>query len=469
MSGSRGAATIAAAGALFALARMTSAPVLPDDWDGIGFVESITRFDMDHFAPHAPGYPVYVALLKAAALAFRSPLLAANVVAVQAGVFATILALLAAARAFGLGRATWVAAFVGIVPLAWRAGTAIGSEAPALFFACAAVFALTRPGPRSALLLGIATGLGMGVRLSWAPLFLAFLALAPSGQRLRAAAAFAVATLAWLVPFVAIVGPSHLASLVTVHAAGHFRAWGGSALVEPGPMRAVWLARDLFVDGLGAGSDALGIGIGILIAVLALLGGYVWREHGYRHARLALVLVPYAAWIAVGQNVHQQPRHALPLVVALAAALGLAATTSRAARGAGALLFLLVTMRTSADAHERRTILPPGAQLVELAQRIATTEHARVAVFGGPSARFFELAPNPDAVGFTVSTLGEADLALGRMNTLPTRALVTSELPNLPEASPAFTRLTTLCRPPRSDRRAPCIDVYDWKAPTLPR
>jgi hypothetical protein len=180
-----------------------------------------------------------------------------------------------------------------------------------------------------------------------------------------------------------------------------------------------------------------------------------------------VILLPYAAWIALGQNVHEQPRHALPLVVALAAALGLAATTSRGARSAGAVLFALVAMRTSADAHDRRTILPPGAQLVELAQRVAAESHARVAAFGGPSARFFELAPSPDAVGFTVATLGEANLALGRVDRSPSRALVTSEVLDLPAPSPTFSRVATLCRPPRIDRRASCIDVYDWKSTML--
>jgi hypothetical protein len=442
MTRARSAFTFAAAGALFAVARQTSAPLLPDDWDGIGFVESMGRFDLDHFQPHAPGYPVYVAMLELAALVLRSPLLAANVVAVQCGVGATLLALLAAARVLGTGRAAWIAAFVAVVPLAWRAGTAIGSEAPALLFACAAVYAATLDGPRAplfSLALGAAAGLGLGVRLSWAPLYVALIFLAARGQRARAAIACAIATLAWLVPFVAVVGPGHLVALARTHAAGHFHVWGGSAIVEPGPMRLAWLARDLFVDGLGAGGDTLGIGIGALAAVLALAGAIAWRDRGYPCARVALVtLLPYAVWVAVGQNVREQPRHALPLVVALAAALGLAATTSRGARSAGAVLFALVAMRTSADAHDRRTILPPGAQLVELAQRVAAESHARVAAFGGPSARFFELAPSPDAVGFTVATLGEASLALGRVDRSPSRALVTSEVLDLPPASPTF-------------------------------
>jgi hypothetical protein len=28
-------------------------------------------------------------------------------------------------------------------------------------------------------------------------------------------------------------------------------------------------------------------------------------------------------------------------------------------------------------------------------------------------------------------------------------------------------RIATLCRPARIDRRAPCLDVYEWKLPQL--
>ena len=48
-------------------------------------MESITRFDLDHFVPHPPGYPVYVVLLRLAAIVKRDPIAAANVVSVASG------------------------------------------------------------------------------------------------------------------------------------------------------------------------------------------------------------------------------------------------------------------------------------------------------------------------------------------------------------------------------------------------
>jgi hypothetical protein len=447
-------------GGLFVLLRALSTPPWPDDWDGIGFVASITRFDLDHFAPHAPGYPVYVAMLRAAAFVVPRPILAANLVAINCGVAATAFAYLAASRVLGRSQAAWVAALVAIAPLAWRAGTSVGSEAPALMFACAAAYGATTLGSRAAWWIGAAVGLGLGVRLSWAPLYLALIALAPRGERLRTSAIAAVAAAAWGIPFTWMVGPKHLVSLAMTHAAGHFRVWGGTAIEEPGAMRGVWLARDLFVDGLGVDSDSIGIALAIVIVMLAVVGFLEWRENDFAHARLLWILAPYAAWITLGQNIHEQPRHALPLVVAIAAGLALAASGSRNPRTLGVALFGLLAMRTSSDANARATP-PAGERLVVLAQSLASPDRP-VAVFGGPSARFFDLAPHPDVTASTVATVGDAELAIGRLPSIPSRFLVTSELVDFPRGSRAFVHLTKLCRDARVDRRAPCLDVYDW-------
>jgi hypothetical protein len=462
--------------AALVLLRGASAPPWPDDWDGIGFVESIGRFDLDRFAPHPPGYPVYVAMLRAEARVARDPIAAANVVAVACGVAAIAMAAWAAARLLGRTRAAWLAAFVASAPLVWRTSTAIGSEAPALAFACAAIAgAAMAPPARAASWIGVAVGLGMGARLSWAPLFVALLALAPRGERRRAIGAAAGATLAWAIPLAAVVGPRHLLDLARTHASGHFRVWGGSAITLPSPAARAWfLARDVASDGLGAGRDALGVAIAIAVLALAAFGLVAWRARGWVHARYAWCLAPYVAWIALGQNLRDQPRHALPVVFALAALLGLAASTSRAARVAGAIALSLIAARTTLDARARSAVPPPGAQLVELASS-GFGGGADVMVFGGPSTRFFELArgretaPRAEAVG----TLGEAHLALGRVSALPQRVLVTSEItgpPALTERRVAAGELVpraTLCRPPRIERRAPCLAVFAWRVPGL--
>jgi hypothetical protein len=310
---------------------------------------------------------------------------------------------------------------------------------------------------------GIALGLGLGVRVSWAPLFVAMIALAPRGERLRATGVATLATLAWAVPFVRMVGLQHLVALARTHAKGHFEVWGGSAINEPGVMRLAWLARDVFVDGLGVGMDVIGVGIGALAVTLACLG----LASRPRVGAWLLVPLPYLAWIALGQNLHQQPRHALPMVASVAAALAVAATTGPRARIVGGALLALVAARTALDAHDRRTTPPPGAQLVALARSLPRG----VATFAGPSARFFELDPGAGKapIGINVGTLGDVRLALGRLSPLPSRVLVTSEVEGLAQSTYPLEHVATLCRPPRTDRRAPCLDVFDWKAPFLRR
>jgi hypothetical protein len=317
-------------------------------------------------------------------------------------------------------------------------------------------------------LVGLAVGAGLGVRVSWAPLFVPMLALAPAGVRLRAAGSVAVGILAWAVPLALIVGPAHLVVVSRAHLGGHMTRWGGTALTASAPRaRPLLLTRDLLVDGLGGGTDLLGLAILALALALGVYGTVAWQRAGWKGARAAvLVLLPYLAWIAFGQNLSAQPRHALPIVVALAAALSLAATTGRRAFALGLALLALVLARTGGLAYLRRTIPPPGAQLVEFARGLPRPE--KIAVFGGPSARFFALAgAGGGARGQTVGSLGDALLALGRANEMPERALVTSELAGLGESSFPLVHMATLCRPPRLDRRAPCLEIYDLRAPFL--
>jgi hypothetical protein len=449
-----------------------SAPPWPDDWDGIGFVASVRDFDLARFRPHPPGYPVYVALLRVAALVAREPLRACILVAVASGV-CTATFLWAAAHRLAGRRAAWaVAGLAAAVPLAWRADSGVGSEAPALAFAAASAWALVcaRAGARPALAavgLGLGAALGAGVRLSWAPVDLSLLALVPAGFRWRAWAAAAVGSLAWAVPLVVGVGPSRLIELYSAHFAGHAERWGSTIATDPGPMRVAWLARDLVVDGMGAGSDALGLVIAAAAAACAVQALIAWRRAGWLGYKAVLVAtLPYLAWIGLGQNLRDQPRHALPLVVVAAA--GLALPAARGARSAVlvGVLALVVSVRTALDARARRTIAPPGQQLVELARAQPAPE--RLAVFGVASVRFFESTELADRA-FSVASPGDAVVRLTRLGALPAQVWATSEVAGADRVRWPVQRIATLCRPARLDRRAPCLDVFAWSLPQLQR
>ncbi|MGH7298618.1 MAG: hypothetical protein ACRELB_27000, partial [Polyangiaceae bacterium] len=273
-------------------------------------------------------------------------------------------------------------------------------------------------------------------------------------------------TMAWAVPLVALVGPAHLAALYEAHFTGHAERWGGTVATEPGAIRLAWLARDLLVDGLGSGSDALGVAIGLLLAGAAAVALHSWRRSGWLAWKGALVAIaPYAIWIELGQNLRDQPRHVLPLVAILGVALALpTGSGSRRVLTLVAALALLVVTRAALDARARRTIPPPGEQLVELARRQPGS--GRLAVFGVSSVRFFETTELADRA-FAAGALGDVQVRLTRLDRLPTRVWVTSEVEGRASSPWPIEPVATLCRPSRIDRRAPCLGVYDWKLPYL--
>jgi hypothetical protein len=441
------------------------APAWPDDWDGVGFLESVSRFDLARFQPHPPGYPVYVALLRVAAWVAHDPMRAGVIVAVASGVV-TVACTWDALRAVAGERAAWCGAvLVAAAPVVWRACSGVGSEAPALACLAVSAWGLARgpkTGPWRGVATGLAAGLGLGVRLSWAPLYVAAVLLARPGSRVRAATVTALGTATWAVPLVALVGPARLFTLYQVHFAGHAQRWGGTFVTEPGAVRVAWLARDVFVDGLGVDRDALGVLLAVVLLGAAVLGAAAWRAASWRGWRAALlVVVPYALWIVLGQNLREQPRHALPLVAMMAAALGLSAATGRRATlGVLGVLATLLATRASLDAGARRTIPPPGQQLVELAR--AQPDPGRLAVYGVSSVRFFENTEMADRAA-PAGSLGDVQVRLTRLDRLPSRVWVTSEIEGRDSSPWPLEPVATLCRPPRVDRRSPCLGVWSWR------
>ncbi len=355
-----------------------------------------------------------------------------------------------------LGRPRWMTAVCAVAllatPLALRCATAVGSEAAALASASLAVMGLAAG---CAPATGIGVGMGLGIRLSWSPLLLPLLLVS---RPRRATLAWASgATLAWAVPLLVVVGPAHLISLYARHALGHATRWGGTALTEPA--RARYLLRDVFVDGMGVGADALGVALGLALAVAVVLALRAWRRAAWQGATpAALVLVPYLAWILLGQNLREQPRHALPLVAALTAALGVAALVDRSARIAALAVLALCGTRALADAAHRRGEPPAAAALV--AHVRALPDARSVLVFGAASARFFEGTELQDRAR-TAESMGDVELSLARAAPPFSRLFVTDEIHDLELASRPLVPVAVFCRAERLDRRRPCLVLLD--------
>jgi hypothetical protein len=444
-----------------------------DDWDGLGFLSSIHTFDLAAFSPHPPGYPVYVALLRAAHAVTRAfsnddttDVIAATALSGASGAmgaFCTYLALRPRLPPFAACAAA-AAAFSS--SLVFRASSSVGTEGVALAFACGACAVATRSETgRGALAAGALAGLGLGVRLSWWPMFLALPFALERGRRARGIAGVALGTLAWFAPLVVVVGPSQLVALFRTQAEGHAMRWGHTALAASNASpraRAAFFARDVAVDGLGLDADLVAIVLAAL--VIAGLAAFVrdWASARVTPPSwLLAALALYAAFVLVLQNVEESPRHVAPFVVATtaAAALGFARQSGRARLLVVPLIALLLA-RAASDARARLDAPPLGVQIVALAQAVPDT-----AVFGGDTARFAMEAHLPSGYA---ETLADVDLALGAMSSMPARVLVTSEIDPVGSRVP-LVHVARVCRPPRADRKHACLDVYEARFSYLRR
>jgi hypothetical protein len=178
-----------------------------------------------------------------------------------------------------------------------------------------------------------------------------------------------------------------------------------------------------------------------------------------------VLALPYLVWIALGQNLRDQPRHVLPLAAMIAGALGLSALGSRRAFALVSSLALAMSVRTALDAHGRRTIPPAGQQVVDLVR--AQPAPGRIDVFGVTSIRFFE-GTELSGQALPAGSLGDVQVALTRVDVLPARVWLTNEVETRGQSRWPLEHVATLCRPARLDRRAPCLDVTEWRPPFLP-
>ena len=415
-------------------------------------MRAVHDFDLAAFQPHFPGYPVYVALCKLV----RVPALVSAAASAATGL--ALWRLAGGGRAGG-GRAGWIALLLWAGALGpWLSGGAALSDATAVAFAAAAFAALTWPGPRAALAGGVAMALAIGTRVSYWPLALSFAAVVARGrprqERRAALAGGAIATAAWLVPFVAVVGVRALVALGRVHVAGHFADWGGTIATRPDvAARAAAFARDLVYDGIWPAPWALAAA-----AVVAVAATYPWRRPpaGAR-ALAAIVVVPYALWALLAQNVIEQPRHLLPLVAALIVALARAV----AARPLAGAALAALAFAASAPLVVHRG--PPAAAVV--AARVAEKYPARdaVIVFARRSARLMSAAQpallvrNADRVSDILGTLE-------RLSVLPRRVFYVAEevADDQPERTASADESLHFCRDARVDRQSPCVTLRSY-------
>lgn len=313
-------------------------PFLPaslEDLDSINFALGVRRFDVAHHQPHPPGYPVYIAVAKAAHMAVPSEAKALALVSLVAGSL-SVFALVALFRR--ITPAAWprfvpltAAALVGTAPMYWFSAVRPLSDTPGLAAAVAvqalAATATTQAGFVAA---GFLAGFAAGLRSQVLWLTVPLLALAVQralrkpdlfGPALPVGvlAAFVAGVLAWAVPLLALSGGP----------AAYWRAVFDQGAEDLSGVQMLWTtrsARQLLVALNSAFVAPWAVPVvAALVAVLAIAGAVrLYRASRSAFVTLLVAFGPYFVFDLLFQE-SVTTRYALPLVVPTAylAACGL--------------------------------------------------------------------------------------------------------------------------------------------------
>ncbi|MFO0604005.1 MAG: hypothetical protein U0324_12565 [Polyangiales bacterium] len=438
--------------ALVALAALVvAASPWPSDWDGVGFARAVDVFDLARWQPHAPGYPVVVLAARAVDRLARQPAWSCAAVSAVGGA----LVVAAVARWRGLG--AWSLAALASPVLVYVCTQARSDGLGLGLASLALAVGRGEPSPSRCALAGAFASLALGARPGYAVLVatIAIAAMVAWGKSPRARAAGAGAFLgtsvlwgAWLLR--AAGGFAHYREALATQAAGHFRAWGGSAWTEPDPAGRLTAAARSVALALGADGGSLGWTRVATWCGLAVVGA---RALGRREvAYVAALVAPYTLVAFATQNLAREPRHLLPAALALmaVAAHGLRAlATTRVRRALAATLIVALAAPALETAWVGRTERPPA---VALGDFIRATP--RAAVFGGRSARS---AAWRGAAAYEAATGGEVTVTLERLPRLPARVFVTDEVPGVRGA----TSVGRFCRAAPWRGGAECVGLAE--------
>ncbi len=334
-----------------------------EGWDGADFALALREYDLAKQQPHFPGYPVYVALARAA----RATVARDDVAALALpGALAAGVGAVAAHALGGIGAALLVI----LAPGLWLLGGKALSDGTALGLLLV-VFALARARPRGS---GLAAGRLLGGGLAGLPAHARWLWLVRARWR-RALGGLALGAALWLAPLATIVGPVELARIGLHFTSGHFERWGGA--VGYGSLGARAAAH-----GWSLGTWHLGMGLSParLVASVALIVaiGLALRRRDPRSRAALACAAPYALWALLAQN-PDRPRHMAPLAAAVAVAAGPTIVPALVAASAMAVVALPLV-------REQRKAKSPDAAL---ARFVAARYPLRTRVYGWEEVRLF--------------------------------------------------------------------------------
>lgn len=310
------------------------APVL-EGWDSVDFALALDHYDIKRYQPHFPGYPVYIFLSWLCHVLVRDPVTAVILPGALLGAL-TLIPLYALAHRLFNSRVALLTALLFLVnPACWLQAEKAFSDASGLFVVMTAAYVGWRACESDAqpyhwFLGSLLLGLGLGIRLSYAPLLLSWAGLllylywqpAPRPAPLSEGCyGLIVGVGLWLAPQLVLSGGIELLHDGLAFTSGHFSQWGGTLVSSAMSQHQQWVYRvTMFTWGVLAYSLGFWWTDTSLLRILPSLVMLIALGLGCRHARwekttgfLLLYALPYSLWIFVGQHA-DQPRHLLPLI-----------------------------------------------------------------------------------------------------------------------------------------------------------
>jgi len=360
-----------------ALSRGLAAARSPWDWDEVLFIGAVRAYDVTKHHPHPPGFPLFVALGKAATFVTGDPFRGLQAVTIIAAC-ALFPALFVLAREIGFGFWTAIGGALLFVfaPSVWLFGGTAFSDITSIALAVVAALLLLRGrDERTAFFIGaIVLGCAIAVRVQNGLIGLCpfVLAMNRRGWRDSIPAAF----LTGLVAAVFYAGAALLTSGWTAYLAA-VRAFGPGVLhtdsfLNPERPPLSHLLRRFFVDVYGWTPAGILITAFVIISIVAGL----WRRDRVLLI-VALTFGPFAcfAWLMLDPtNIGRYSIGYFPLLTLLAAD-----GTARVARGRtlaqlviiSLLVAMLVGFTLPALREVRSTIAPPVAAVDALRAHVS--------------------------------------------------------------------------------------------------
>jgi hypothetical protein len=458
-----------------------------EDWDSVDFALALDSYNIKKYQPHFPGYPIYIFLSWVCDWLVRNPVTAVILPGALLGALTIVPVYALARRLFGPRIAMLSALLFLVNPACWLQAEKAFSDASGLFMVMSAGYLCWRTTeldakPYHVFLGSMLLGLGLGVRLSYAPLLLSWAGLllylywwpTPRSAPLSDACyGLMIGVCLWFAPQLALTGGLELWHDGLAFTAQHFSQWGGTLVSAAAPEHQqlgyrltmfIWslLAYSLGVWWVDTSAWRVLPSLVMLIAfALCCRRALGNKNTGF----LLLYLLPYSLWIFFGQHA-DQPRHLLPLIpvllVLLASGLDhLLRTSVRLGTFACALLLLVLGVISTRLVVVHWLVPPPRLQVLQYvtthyepaSTRLYAWGTRRMFAFYAPA---FDVRQRPDIAA------AQQDLEVSRQR--PSIFLATSDVQGV-TASPHMQQVQLFERDRYVHNPHSQMGLYRWYPP----